>query len=41
VLYEVEEPSFIDRLDQVRVRAREVGAVSTVAEILEELAPAF
>jgi 2-oxoglutarate/2-oxoacid ferredoxin oxidoreductase subunit beta len=41
VLYEVEEPSFIDRLEQVRVRAREAGGVSTVAEILEGMAPAF
>jgi 2-oxoglutarate ferredoxin oxidoreductase subunit beta len=41
VLYEVEEPSVIDRLVQVRIRAREAGAVSTVAEILEGLAPAF
>jgi len=41
VLYEVEEPSFIDRLEQVRVRAREVGPITTVAEILEGLAPAF
>jgi 2-oxoglutarate ferredoxin oxidoreductase subunit beta len=41
VLYEIEEPSFIDRLEQVRIRAREAGAISTVAEILEGLAPAF
>jgi 2-oxoglutarate ferredoxin oxidoreductase subunit beta len=41
VLYEVEEQSFIDRVEQVRVRAREAGTISTVAEILEGLAPAF
>jgi len=41
VLYEVEEPSFIDRVEQVRVRARQAGGISTVAEILEGLAPAF
>jgi hypothetical protein len=41
VLYEVEEPSLLDRMEQIRVRAREAGSVSTVAEILEGLAPAF
>jgi hypothetical protein len=41
VLYEVEGPSFIDRQEQVRVRAREAGAITTVSEILEALAPAF
>jgi 2-oxoglutarate ferredoxin oxidoreductase subunit beta len=41
VLYEVEGPSFLDGLEQVRVRAREAGAITTVSEILEALAPAF
>jgi 2-oxoglutarate ferredoxin oxidoreductase subunit beta len=41
VLYEVEGPSFLDRLEQVRVRAREAGAISRVSEVLEALAPAF
>jgi 2-oxoglutarate ferredoxin oxidoreductase subunit beta len=41
VLYEVEEPSLLDRMGQIREKARQAGAVSTVAEILEGLAPAF
>src|SRR6266545_1645623 len=41
VLYEVEEPSFIDRVEQIRVHARQAGGISTVAEILEGFAPAF
>jgi len=28
-------------VEQVRIQAREVGVISTVAEILEGLAPAF
>jgi 2-oxoglutarate/2-oxoacid ferredoxin oxidoreductase subunit beta len=41
VLYEVERPSFIDQVEEVRVRARAAGEISTVSEILQALAPAF
>jgi 2-oxoglutarate ferredoxin oxidoreductase subunit beta len=41
VLYEVDQPSLVDQIEQVRVRAREVGEVSGVARILEALTPAF
>jgi 2-oxoglutarate ferredoxin oxidoreductase subunit beta len=40
VLYEVREPSLVERMDALRVRARESGAVSTTSEILAALAPA-
>jgi 2-oxoglutarate ferredoxin oxidoreductase subunit beta len=41
VLYEIEQPSFLDLQGQIRERAREAGAITTTAQILERLAPAF
>jgi 2-oxoglutarate ferredoxin oxidoreductase subunit beta len=34
VLYEVRQPSLLERMDEVRRKAQEVGAVSTAAEVL-------
>ncbi len=39
VLYEVRQPSLLERMDDVRKRAREVGAVSSVTDILPAFAP--
>jgi 2-oxoglutarate ferredoxin oxidoreductase subunit beta len=34
VLYEVRQPSLLERMDEVKRKAREIGAVSTAAEVL-------
>jgi 2-oxoglutarate ferredoxin oxidoreductase subunit beta len=34
VLYEVRQPSLLERMDEVKRKARQVGAVSTAAEVL-------
>jgi 2-oxoglutarate ferredoxin oxidoreductase subunit beta len=39
VLYEVRQPSLLERFEGVRQKAREVGEVSSTAEILAALAP--
>ena len=39
VLYEVRQPSLCERMEEIRGKAREVGVVSTTAEILAALAP--
>jgi hypothetical protein len=39
VLYDVRQPSLCERLDEIRSKAREVGEVSTTADILAALAP--
>ena len=41
VLYEVREPSLVERMDEVRKKAREVGEVTSTAEVLAAFAPAF
>ncbi len=41
VLYEVRQPSLVERMDEVRKKARQVGEVTTTAEILASFAPAF
>ena len=39
VLYEVRQPSLVERMDEVRNRAREVGEVTSTAGILAAFAP--
>ncbi len=41
VLYEVQEPSLLDRTAEVRRKAQASGVVSSTAEILRSFAPAF
>ena len=38
VLYEVRQPSLLERMDEVKRKAREVGTVSTAAEVLAAFA---
>jgi 2-oxoglutarate ferredoxin oxidoreductase subunit beta len=39
VLYDVRQPSLCERIDEIRVKARHAGVVSTTAEILTALSP--
>ena len=41
VLYEVRQPSLVERMEEVRKKAREVGEVASTAEILAAFAPAI
>ncbi|HLN57392.1 MAG TPA: thiamine pyrophosphate-dependent enzyme, partial [Thermoanaerobaculia bacterium] len=41
VLYEVREPSLVERLEGVRTRALKAGPVTSTAEVLRAFAPAF
>jgi 2-oxoglutarate ferredoxin oxidoreductase subunit beta len=41
VLYEVREPSLVDRITEVRERAQVNGPVTSTAEVLKAFAPAF
>ena len=41
VLYEVHEPSLVDRIREVREKAQQVGAVTTTPEILRAFALSF
>ena len=41
ILYEVRQPSLVERLEEVRKKAHEVGGLATTADILEQLAPAI
>jgi len=41
VLYEVREPSLVERLQEVRSKALAAGAVTSTADILEAFAPGF
>jgi 2-oxoglutarate ferredoxin oxidoreductase subunit beta len=38
VLYEVQQPSLLDRMEEVRQRARQAGAVTSTEEILAAFA---
>jgi 2-oxoglutarate ferredoxin oxidoreductase subunit beta len=39
VLYDVRQPSLCERIEEIRVKARHAGVVSTTAEILTALSP--
>ena len=39
VLFDVRQPSLCERIDEIRVKARHAGVVSTTAEILTALSP--
>ncbi len=41
VLYEVAEPSLLDRMDEVRKKAQKAGPVNGTADVLAAFAPAF
>jgi 2-oxoglutarate ferredoxin oxidoreductase subunit beta len=41
IMYEVSEPSLLDRIAGVRRRAQEAGAVTSTAEVLRAFAPPF
>ncbi|HEY3124864.1 MAG TPA: 2-oxoacid:ferredoxin oxidoreductase subunit beta [Thermoanaerobaculia bacterium] len=41
VLYEVREPSLVERLEEVRTKALKAGPVTSAADVLRAFAPAF
>jgi 2-oxoglutarate ferredoxin oxidoreductase subunit beta len=41
VLYEVREPSLVERIEEVRAKAMKAGPVSSTADVLRAFAPAF
>jgi hypothetical protein len=41
VLYEVREPSLVERLEEVRRKALAAGPVTSTADVLSAFAPAF
>ena len=41
VLYEVREPSLVERIEEVRSKALAVGPVTSTADVLKAFSPSF